>query len=451
MISLVWFRDDLRISDNPALTAAAQRGKVVALYVLDEVSEGVRPLGAASKWWLHESLKSLSADLAALGVTLLLRRGPAAEIAPEVAVQTGAGAVFWNRRYGGGEREIDSLLKTQLRGQGLEVSSFAASLLFEPWTIRTGSDTPYGVFTPFWKSCLSSEPPRQPLTAPTVIGAHVTAASDSLAEWELQPTRPDWAGGLHSSWTPGEAGAHARLQHFLANGLSDYSEGRDFTDREATSRLSPHLRWGEISPYQVWHAAQAHGREHPKHVAKFLAEVGWREFAWHVYFHFPRLASDNWKSDFDAFPWKDSPEALGAWQRGETGIDLVDAGMRELWQTGYMHNRVRMVAASLLIKNLLVDWRLGEQWFWDTLVDADQASNPFGWQWVAGSGADAAPYFRIFNPEIQAAKFDPQRVYRDRWLGHELRPAPIVDVGQSRAVALAAYEKVSEAKAAREQ
>lgn len=446
MTALVWLRDDLRLADNPALVAGAEHGPVTVVYVLDEQSPGIRPLGGATRWWLHHSLASLGTDLAARGVQLVLRRGRAAEVVPEVAAEIGANAVFWNRRYALAEREIDTALKTSLRSSGIDVESFAASLLFEPWTIQTGSSTPYGVFTPFWKACLQAPVPRQPLAIPALAGSTVQASSEPLVDWKLLPTSPDWAGGLRESWTPGEPGAHERLQRFIDHGLADYADGRDFADRDVTSRLSPHLRFGEISPYQVWHAAHA-VTGMPNQVNKFLSEVGWREFAWHVLFHFPDLATRNWRPQFDAFEWRPAePSILAAWQTGNTGIDLVDAGMRELWHTGTMHNRVRMVVASLLTKNLQIDWRIGEAWFWDTLVDADSASNPFSWQWVAGSGVDAAPYFRVFNPDLQAAKFDPDGRYRERWLGAELRPAPIVDLAESRAAALAAYEVVKQAR-----
>jgi deoxyribodipyrimidine photo-lyase len=270
---------------------------------------------------------------------------------------------------------------------------------------------------------------------------YADATSDSLDDWNLLPTRPDWAGGLREAWTPGEAGAHARLDAFVTEGLPLYHR-RDEPAVAATSRLSPHLRFGEVSPFQLWEAA--HGRD--KNSAKFLSEVGWREFSWNILFHSPRLATENFRPAFDSFPWGQAdPVELAAWREGRTGIPLVDAGMRELWHTGYMHNRVRMVVASFLVKNLLVDWRVGEQWFWDTLVDADEANNPASWQWVAGSGADAAPYFRVFNPELQAAKFDPDAEYIRRWVpeyGTPAYPDPIVDLGETRRQALEAYEAV---------
>ncbi|RXZ49866.1 cryptochrome/photolyase family protein [Agromyces binzhouensis] len=454
--SIVWFRDDLRVGDHPALHAAVERGEpIVAVYVLDEESTGVRPLGGAAKWWLHHSLASLSGDLRDRGVRLVLRRGPAGRVIRTLVDEAGAGAVFWNRRYGAAEREIDADLKSDLSDAGLEVRSFGASLLFDPWTIRTGSGTPFSVFTPFWKACLAADEPRHPLPAPAELDGYGGAdgrggpAGDDLDDWELLPTHPDWAGGLRETWEPGERAAHRRLRDFLAEDLADYATSRDRLDREATSRLSPRLRWGELSPHQVWHATRerAAGTEGAR---KFLAEVGWREFAWHVLFHFPALATRNWREEFDAFPWpRLHPTALTAWERGRTGVPVVDAAMRELWHTGSMHNRARMITASFLTKNLLIDWRRGEQWFWDTLVDADHASNPFGWQWVAGSGADAAPYFRVFNPELQRAKFDPDDRYVERWLPEldsDRYPEPIVDLKETRAAALAAYEHVKAAK-----
>ncbi|WP_454137075.1 cryptochrome/photolyase family protein [Microbacterium paulum] len=442
--SLVWFRDDLRLADNPALRAAADRDEpVIGVYVLDEASPGVRPLGGAARWWLHHSLSELDERLREKGSVLVLRRGAASDVLPALVGETGAGAVFWNRRYGGPEREIDAGIKDGLRGDGVEVASFAGSLLYEPWTVRTGAGTPYGVFTPFWNACRQLPAPRAPLPEPRELrgpGRH--PASDDLAEWGSLPTSPDWAGGLRERWEPGERAAKARLREFLADDAADYDRARDEPAAGATSLLSPRLRWGEISPYEVWHAAVSSDAP----VGGFLSELGWREFAWHTLFHFPDLATKNLRSAFDAFPWpRLRPTMLRAWQQGETGIPLVDAGMRELWVSGYMHNRVRMVTASFLIKNLLIDWRHGEEWFWDTLVDADAANNPFNWQWVAGSGADAAPYFRIFNPELQAKKFDPDGHYVREWAPDATAHPPIVDLAASRKAALAAYDAVKRA------
>lgn len=442
MSTLVWFRDDLRLADNPALTSAIERGEpVVGLYVLDEVSPGVRPLGGAARWWLHHSLTALAERLRERGGTLVLRRGPAAEVVPQAVTDAAATAVAWNRRYGGPERDLDAGLKTSLRARGVEVRSFAASLLFEPWTLRTGAGTPFRVFTPFWRACLQAPAPRRPLPEPEAVpGARIV--SDELADWGLLPSRPDWAGGLRDTWEPGEDAARARLRRFLADDLDGYDRARDEPAAGVTSGLSPHLRWGEISPHTVWHETIATGAE----AGRFLSEIGWREFAWHTLFSHPDLAEANLNHRYDAFPWPPhDPARLAAWQRGETGYRLVDAGMRELWHTGVMHNRVRMAAASFLVKNLLIDWRYGERWFWDTLVDADVASNPFNWQWIAGSGADAAPYFRVFNPETQAEKFDATGAYVGRWAPEYARgegPAPIVELAASRRAALAAYDVV---------
>ena len=444
--TIVWFRDDLRLADNPALRAAIDRGEpIIALYALDEESPGIRPLGGAARWWLHHSLASLDERLRERGATLVLRRGPAERVVRELVTDASAGAVFWNRRYGGPEREVDAALKAGLREEGVEVASFAGSLLFEPWTVKTGAGTHFSVFTPFWRACLALPSPRAPLPEPREVdGARRGAASDSLDDWGLLPRHPDWAGGLRETWEPGEPAARRRLREFLDDDLATYDRARDEPAAGATSLLSPRLRWGEVSPYTVWHETVEAG-----HGGRFLSELGWREFAWHTLFHFPELATKNLRPEFDAFPWpRLKPTHLAAWQRGRTGVPLVDAGMRELWTTGYMHNRVRMVAASFLVKNLLIDWRRGEEWFWDTLVDADEANNPFNWQWVAGSGADAAPYFRIFNPELQAKKFDADGHYQREWAPESLRddgPEPLVDLGETRKAALAAYEHVKRA------
>ena len=441
--TIVWLRDDLRLADNPALTAAVEReGRVVVLYVLDEVSRGVRALGAASRWWLHHSLSVLGAALAERDGSLTIREGDAASVLAKVIEETGANAICWNRRYGA-VRETDALIKATLRDRGLAVRSFHASLLFEPWTVTTAEGNPYRVFTPFWRACRERGIERVPLEAPNSVDG-VELPSDSV---DLLPTRPDWAAGLRESWVPGESSAHERLEKFASGALGNYHR-RDEPAVEATSGLSPHLRFGEISPLQVWHrielgALDAAARAN---AAKFLSELGWREFNWNILYHQTELATRNYRAEFDRFPWrpmtKDAVADLKAWQQGRTGIPLVDAGMRELWHTGTMHNRVRMVAASFLVKNLLIDWRLGEQWFWDTLVDADEASNPANWQWVAGSGADAAPYFRVFNPVLQAEKFDADGEYRARWLRAPGYPEPIVDLAQSRRDALAAYDAV---------
>ena len=435
--SLVWLRDDLRLADNPALVAAlAAADSLAVLYVLDDESPEIRPLGGASRWWLHHSLRRLQRDLSAIGGTLILRRGPARQVVPEVAAEVGATTVQWNRRYGAA-REIDAELKKSIPN----ARSHTGSLLHDPWSVVTGAGTPFKVFTPFWKSILASPAPRLPLPAPTTIRG-VEAMSDLLDSWDLLPDLP-WARQFPDHWQPGEEGAMARLERFLANGLAQYHR-RDEPGIESTSGLSPHLRFGEISPYQVWHAVESVVTPETRSNAnRFLSEVGWREFSYHQLFHNTDIARRNLRSEFDDFPWEQpDPAHLAAWRRGTTGVSLVDAGMRELWHSGTMHNRVRMVTASFLIKNLGIDWRIGEAWFWDTLVDADEASNPASWQWVAGSGYDAAPYFRVFNPELQAAKFDPDSVYRARWIAEyntPLYPEPIVSLSDTRARALADY------------
>ena len=435
--SLVWLRDDLRLTDNPALDAAARAGdRTAVLYVLDDESPEIRPIGAASRWWLHHSLRQLQQDLEARGGSLILRRGPAREVLPAVVAEVGATSVHWNRRYGSA-RAIDTELKVSLP----DAHSYTGSLLHDPWSVTTGAGTPFKVFTPFWKSILAGPAPRLPLVAPASI-AGVEASSDLLDSWNFLPGRP-WGSEFPQQWTPGETGARERLERFLANGLALYHR-RDEPGIESTSGLSPHLRFGEISPYQVWHAVESVVTPETRaNASRFLSEIGWREFSYHQLFHNTDIHRRNLRAEFDEFPWeKPNPEHLSAWKKGTTGVELVDAGMRELWKIGTMHNRVRMVAASFLIKNLGIDWRIGEAWFWNTLVDADEASNPASWQWVAGSGYDAAPYFRVFNPELQAAKFDPDSVYRARWIDEyntPLYPEPIVSLSETRARALADY------------
>lgn len=435
--ALVWLRDDLRVADNPALTAALDAAdRVAILFVLDDESPEVRPLGGASRWWLHHSLRSLSRTVADLGGHLILRRGAARDVVPAVVAEVGATSVHWSKRFGSA-RTIDADLKATLPN----AQSHHGSLLHEPWSLTTGAGTPFKVFTPFWKAILAGNPPREPLPAPTSIPG-VTAGTDSLESWDLLPTIP-WDQEFATVWKPGEKGAHERLERFALNGLALYHR-RDEPGIESTSGLSPHLRFGEVSPYQVWHAIEVVRRpDNSANASRFLSEIGWREFSYHQLFHNTDLHTRNLRAEFDGFPWAPLNTAyLASWKKGTTGVSLVDAGMRELWRTGSMHNRVRMVVASFLIKNLGIDWRIGEQWFWDTLVDADEASNPASWQWVAGSGYDAAPYFRVFNPELQAAKFDADAVYRLRWVpefGTALYPDSIVDLGTSRARALADY------------
>lgn len=454
MTALIWFRDDLRLADHAALRAgAADPAGVVALYVLDEESAETRPLGGAARWWLHESLAQLRASLAEMGVPLVLRSGPAERVVGDVVDECGADRVLWNRRYGA-ERHLDARLKAALRGRGIAAHSFHGGLLFEPWTVATATGTPYRVYTPFWRACLALPAPAEPLPVPdTLTAAAQQPASEALDSWELQPTTPDWAGGLAARWIPGEQTALAHLDRFLEERAPEYRARRDFPAVDVGSELSPYLRWGEMSPRTVWHTALAAATETGVDVGMFLSELGWREFAWHTLFHHsgldaageaaPGLHERGLNPQFDGFPWRrPDPRELTAWQRGETGFGVVDAGMRELWQSGFMHNRVRMVTASFLTKNLLTDWRVGEAWFWDTLVDADAASNPFNWQWVAGCGVDAAPYFRVFNPETQQKKFDPEGRYVDRWAPDSVMLPQLVDLRETRVRALAAYESI---------
>jgi deoxyribodipyrimidine photo-lyase len=414
--SIVWFRNDLRLADNPALIAALGSGRpVVPVYVLDAETEGVRAPGAASRWWLHHSLASLDASLRALGSRLVLRRGPAEAAITELAAACDARSVYWNRVYDQGTRERDARLKQSFTARGVIAESHKANLLVEPWEVATQAGQPFKVFTSFWRACRALKSPTAPLPAPKLLPApRAWPDSDKLSDWRLLPTAPDWAGGMRASWTPGEAAAARRLTDFLDDALARYRQARDLPAVEGTSRLSPHLAFGEISPRQIWRAATGLG--HSAAVEKFLAELGWREFAYNLLFHFGDLAQRNFRPEFDVFPWQEAGDALEAWRRGRTGYPIVDAGMRELWTTGWMHNRVRMITASFLTKDLLIDWRAGERWFWDTLVDADPANNATGWQWVAGSGADAAPYFRIFNPVLQGEKFDPSGDYVRRWI-----------------------------------
>ncbi|MGY3489769.1 deoxyribodipyrimidine photo-lyase [Bradyrhizobium sp. USDA 4011] len=476
---IVWFRDDLRLSDHPALHEAASRGApVVGLYVRDDESRALKPpaarsLGGATRWWLAQSLRALGRSLEAIGGTLVLRTGPAASVITTLARDIHADAVFWNDIAQAPHQAIARDVASALASDGISSQIFPGDLLVEPKAIRNKDNRGLRVFTPFWRRVQALGDPPKPLPAPKKLASVSGDAREALDHWGLEPTRPDWAGGLRDTWTPGEAAAQARLKAFLDENIRGYSDDRDRPDRDGTSRLSPHLRFGEISPRQVWYAARFAAAEHPRLAGdtdKFLSELGWREFCRHLLFDVPDMADRNLQAQFDAFPWKRDARALKAWQRGLTGYPIVDAGMRELWRTGVMHNRVRMVVASFLVKHLLIDWRAGEQWFWDTLVDADAGSNPANWQWVAGSGADAAPYFRVFNPTLQGEKFDPDGAYVRRWVpelaqlpndlihqpwtatpielasaGVELGktyPPPIVDHKQARERALAAYAKI---------
>ncbi len=460
-----WFRRDLRLSDNPALCAAARRGRVLPVYVYEDGAAGCHAPGAASRWWLHHSLVALNQSL---GGTLCLLRGDPAQCLSELIRKTAAIAVTWTRRYEPDAIAHDSAIKRYLARLGVEVISKNGTLLWEPWDVLKSDQTPYRVFTPFYKRASFSAPqPRHPLPAPE---AEFVGKSDLTIDALALLPAVNWYQGLAEAWKPGEEGATERLSRFLDAGLRQYRHGRDRPAQLVTSRLSPHLHFGEISPNTAWYASQVRGAElaEEDNSERFRSELGWREFAHSLLFHYPNMPDTNLRNRFDAFPWTVSGEALRRWQAGRTGIPLVDAGMRELWHTGYMHNRVRMIVASFLVKNLGVHWREGARWFWDTLVDADLANNSAGWQWVAGCGMDAAPYFRVFNPVTQGQKFDPDGAYVRKWVPELANcplqyvfcpwtapskvlaeadvvlgatyPAPIVDLKASREAALAAFK-----------
>jgi deoxyribodipyrimidine photo-lyase len=421
LLSIVWFRLDLRLADNPALLAGLTRGAVLPVFIWEPEEESPWQPGAASQWWLHQSLTAISKSLEELGSRLIIRRGPTLEALSKLATETGASAVFWNRRYEPAVIARDRSVKESLRAAGLEATSFNGALLFEPWTVQNQIGKPYQVFTPFWKHCLKAQSANLPLKPPRKIdGPQRWPSSLIISELELEP-KINWAAGLRAAWNPGEKGAQTQLKTFLSRALADYGEARDCPDIAGTSRLSPHLHFGEISARQIWHeldrwAPEAKpGLRQSESTKRFRTELGWREFAHHLLFHFPGTPLEPLRPEFRKFPWNKSPERLARWQRGRTGYPIVDAGMRQLWATGWMHNRVRMVVASFLVKDLLLSWVEGARWFWDTLVDADLAQNTLGWQWSAGCGADAAPFFRIFNPVSQGEKFDSKGDYVRHW------------------------------------
>lgn len=481
MTTLLWLRRDLRLADNPALDAAVAIGRpVIPVYICDDADAGEWSPGGASRWWLHGSLSALSSEIEARGNRLILKTGPAEAVINELISETGIASVYWNRRYEPWARRRDEKIKTALKGKGIDARSFNAGLLREPWSITTHKGEPYKVFTPFWKALRASGVPEQLKPAPQQIPAlNDFAKSDDLNSWGLIPTKPDWTSGLRDAWTPGEDAAQSRLHDFTGAAVFNYQDKRNLPGVSGTSRLSPHLHFGEIGPRQVWHTVIASalaqtGSPMPRGAETYLSEIAWREFSYHLLFHFPELPLKPLRTEFSDFLWSNDRNALSAWQRGATGFPIVDAGMRELWTTGWMHNRVRMIVASFLVKDLLIDWQTGEKWFWDTLVDADLASNAASWQWVAGCGADAAPYFRIFNPTIQGTKFDPDGTYVRKWVpeisklpdklihapwtakpielaeaGVELGrdyPAPIVDHAMARNRALEKYKLLKAGK-----
>lgn len=474
---IVWFRQDLRIADQPALRRAVDRGGVIPVYIWAPEEEGDWPLGGASRWWLHHSLASLDEQLRERGARLIIRRGPTQQALDELLEETGATAVYWNRRYEPAAIERDKLVKATLLSRGVQAESFNGSLLHEPWTILTKQNAPYQVFTPFWKACLLANVAHEMLSTPREVTFPAKAPKSlPLDELELLPSI-GWDGGFYHAWKVGAPAGERRLQEFIAEAVGRYHEDRDRVDLDGSSLLSPHLHFGEISPRQVWAAVEKELEKSPVVKSKigegaevFLKEVGWREFAYHLLYHFPQTPAEPLREQFRSFPWRRSQNDLAAWQRGQTGFPIVDAAMRHLWAAGYMPNRMRMVVASFLTKNLRMSWEHGAKWFWDTLVDADLANNTLGWQWTAGCGADAAPYFRIFNPTMQAEKADPEGEYIRRWVpelaklptkrlpepwtataaelaaaGVQLGknyPQPIVEHHEARDAALAAYEKI---------
>jgi len=475
--AIVWFRRDLRLADNPALRAAVDGDfeAIVPVFIHAPDELGQWAPGGAQRVWLHQSLCALAQELEHLGSRLVIRTGPTQDTLDTLIEESGATAVFWNRLYDPAEIERDKAVKQNLADRGdLEVASFKAHLLHEPWTVETKQGDPYKVFTPYWKNIRQREIGKllpRPASLPEVWSR---IGSDEIDSLGLLPTL-DWDNGIRQRWTPGEAGAHERLETFLEDAASHYDHDRDYPSVAGTSYLSPHLHWGEIGPRQVMHRVQEwlseqSGEAPRKHIESFQSEIGWREFAHHVLFHFPDTPTQPLDARFKHFPWENDEDALRRWQRGQTGIPMVDAGMRELWATGYMHNRVRMTVASFLTKNLRIAWQDGERWFWDTLVDADLASNTLGWQWASGSGADAAPFFRIFNPARQGERFDADGAYVRYWVpelkhlekkhlhkpwdapakalkdaGVELGrtyPQPMVDLKQSRREALEAFAQI---------
>ena len=419
-VQIIWFRQDLRLTDHRALRAAIATGApVLPVYILDDETPGPWAIASASRWWLHYSLTELTNALGGIGTPLILRRGTFPTELVKLVKETDATAVFCSRSYEPWAAALEKDLKAKLEKAGAELKRYPGTLLREPEDLRTKTGGPFKVYTPFWNALSGGADPARPQPAPTKITPPSKLPnSETLASWKLLPTKPDWARGLRENWQPGETGAELRLEAFLNETVSRYADSRNRPDKIGTSRLSPHLHFGEISPCRVWHAVMHHtrGDSLEKGAQTYLKEIVWREFSYHLLFHFPELPDKPFRPEFAAYPWKYQKAKLAAWQRGQTGFPIVDAGMRELWHTGWMHNRVRMIVASFLIKHLLISWQQGEEWFWDTLVDADLASNAASWQWVAGSGADAAPYFRIFNPMKQGTTFDPKGDYVRRWV-----------------------------------
>ncbi len=469
--SIVWLRRDLRLRDNPALYRAAALGPVLPVYIHAPEEEGNHATGAAGAWWLHCALRELQQELKACSSRLLILRGEdSLAVLRRLIRDTDAAAVFWNRRYEPAGIQVDRRVKAALREDGIRAESFPGNLLREPWEVQRKDGGSFRAFTPFWRASHRLPPPATPLPAPQLEPPAHWPDSLEPDELELLPRIP-WYRGFESCWQPGEQGANTALDIFVRNQLSGYAGHRDLPGTPGTSRLSPHLHFGELSPRQVWAAVHASRQYDSDSATTFLSELGWREFAHHLLYYHPQMPDTPLDRRFEEFPWAEEQEGpLQTWQQGQTGIPIVDAGMRELWHTGWMHNRVRMIVGSLLTKNLRIPWQRGERWFRDTLVDADLASNSMGWQWVQGCGADAAPYFRIFNPVRQGERFDPDGTYVRRWVPElarlptgnlhapwdasvctlrkagvtlgETYPEPLVDLGTSRKAALDAYQTI---------
>lgn len=418
--AIIWFRQDLRLRDNPALIQAADF-PIIPLFIWDE-NDPHHP-GSASQWWLKKSLISLQQSLNRYGLKLIFRQGNPLKILEEIITSHNVGTLYWSRCYEPHAIDRDKKVKEFFRAH-IDCQSFNSSLLIEPWTLKTQSGKPYQVFTPYLKALKDINLPHPLPISKNLRGYERSVFSERLESWNVHPAHPDWSEGLEKEWTPGEEGAQTRLSFFLDHLLQAYQEGRDQASLEATSKLSPHLHWGEIGPRQIWHSilsSKLGGLSNNAWI--FLSEIAWREFSYYLLYHFPTLPHKPLRKEFSHFPWVKDERALHKWQKGMTGYPLVDAGMRQLWYTGWMHNRVRMITASFLIKDLLISWQEGAEWFWDTLVDADLANNSASWQWIAGCGADAAPYFRIFNPILQGQKFDPYGEYVRQWIP-ELRLLP---------------------------
>ena len=468
-IAIYWFRQDLRLSDNLALTKAAEHEAVLPIYILDDNNAGNYIMGCSSRWWLYHSLQALNTSV---GKRLSFYQGNPQTILDNILKRFDVTAVYWNRCYEPWRIHCDTLIKESLEKRGIDVYTYNGSLLWEPWKIHKDDGTPYKVFTPFYrKGCLNAESPIAPLPKPHSVKYIDDKNHLGINALGLLP-QIRWDKKLEPYWEIGEKAAHKRFQAFIDNGIAFYKNGRNLPAKPYVSRLSPHLHYGEISPNHLWHCVKSIGDD--ENIEHFCSELGWREFSYSQLYYNPDLPEKNLQHKFDSFPWVKDSSALDAWQKGKTGVPMVDAGMRELWQTGYMHNRVRMIVGSFLVKNLRLHWHHGERWFWDTLVDADLANNSASWQWIAGCGADAAPYFRIFNPVTQGQKFDPDGEYIRQYIPEIASlpnqylfnpweapaivlkaasiklgltyPRPIVDIKASRELALQAFQSLTQAK-----